>query len=436
MSKKYNIACISVEVGTMCNYNCRHCFLGKPLGDFHITQQVIDCFSDNLFHLGELILCGGDTFRYLDEIEMVLQTLNDRGIVLSYLRIITAPSEKSQRLIDIWDKWRKKTVHPEEAKLTLSCDKFHRERMPNMDDVVNWYREQITEGILEINECAETLGLTGNAENLSFDDIKDFDKVIIETYVPCFGVSPNVIDTCDLPYCPKDCLRDCIKNPPMSMGCDGTIFFGSIPPYADREKFGAGNITEKPLEEIIADWIKRCEKNRSGIWYIPVIDRKSVQWQAEKLNHEVREIENRLLACAINPDKAEYLQCCDELDTLYTDWNDFLKKNEVKECFQTIVIAEKSKQLKELATAIAQKSALGAFGSVFDGLIMQYIQNNTADFLTPYLSAKWEAFNSGDIKGYVRAFNKIREMINNSTVKDEVQKIVEQVKAEAEKNDV
>lgn len=405
---KYNIENLLIEVGTFCDQRCRHCFAGSLPGDFGIKKEVITAICENATHIAELTLEGGDTYRYLNEIEMVFNTIYDSGLTISHINITTNTSQKSDRLVDIFLNWNAKTLYPDKGKLILSCDQFHREKMPDMDDVVKWYESKVGRDLVRVYSELPRLGYVGNAKNLTIDDLKKFKIVTADTFLPCQCYFPKIRTNCEEHFCSDECVKRCLRTV-LVVDYAGRVFFDMQPPYIDRDLRKAGNILEKSLERIMADWRKKCN-NSKDLAYIPIIDRTDINWMGEKFIYDISKIERKLMLYCNDMDLKGFSDCCAELDEIVDDWNQFLKDENVQENNITVLVKNHVEELKAIIPAMVKRISFKQ--KTWDNSILQfYIKNHQNDDLKKIIQEKWKALENGDIEGYLQKFNEFRNAL-------------------------
>lgn len=407
--RKYNIENLLIEVGTFCDRRCRHCFAGSLPGDFAIKKEVVTAICDNATHIAELTLQGGDTFRYLDEIEMVLNTIYDAGLTISHINIVTNTSQKSDRLVDIFLRWNAKTLYPEKGKLILSCDQFHREKMPDMDDVIKWYENKVGKDLLSIYANLPRLGYVGNAQKLTMDDFNKFKIVTADTFLPCQCYTPNIRVNCEEHFCSNECVKACIRTV-IVVDYAGRLFFDMQPPYEERDIKKAGNILEKPLLNIMSDWRKKC-KDSKNLAYIPIIDRTDVNWMGEKFIYDISKIERKLMLFCNDMDLEGFKACCEKIDKMVDNWNQFLNDENIKECNMTALVRNHVEELKSIIPGMIKR--IVSKRKMWDSSVLEFfLKYHKEDDLKNLVQDKWKALENGDIEGYLQKFREFRNCFN------------------------
>ena len=132
---KINIDKLVIEVGRKCNMSppCRHCLRGHPQNKV-ISEEVLEKFFSQVNYISEITIGGGEPILHLDEIDTLISIILKYNVEVGNFYIVTNGKVFRKRLLNICDfLYNDICTENEISGLSVSDDKFHRERHKNID---------------------------------------------------------------------------------------------------------------------------------------------------------------------------------------------------------------------------------------------------------------------------------------------------------------
>ena len=139
---KINFDNLVIEIGRDCNMSppCRHCLRGFPQKKT-IGNKVLDKFFSQVNYISELTIGGGEPTLYLKTIRKLISKALENDVEIGNFYIVTNAKLYKRKLINICDLlygtdedgFNGICTENEISGLSISDDKFHRERHENIE---------------------------------------------------------------------------------------------------------------------------------------------------------------------------------------------------------------------------------------------------------------------------------------------------------------
>ena len=341
-NKKLHMRFLNIEFGTKCNLKCRHCYMGD-LPDLAIKPEYVDAVLDNVYELDELWLSGGEITLYLDHVEMILRKVLNAKIKVNYFGIVTNGVIKSERLTEIFEKFRLTTTFPNDANFRISVDKFHSEQSgiseEKMNEVVKWYQERVGGKVLENRLDNAWLFLVGRARNLSSSELKNFKNVAVKKDTKCkvYKISFKPLCEGEKNACGYGCVKNCVSSH-LNLAADGYLYANYEESYdsKDRRNFSVCHIMERPVFDALKEWNTACEKG-SGTAFVKVKE-DTVEFHFFLMQAAISYFKIEIANAYEKNDIKKLEECAEVFDYCIEKWNDYLTDNAIKESIHTYMI--------------------------------------------------------------------------------------------------
>lgn len=190
--KKCSIQNIEMIASNKCNLNCAHCLRGQK-NEQCMNQEVIDATFDQICHIVNLGIGGGEPTIAIDTIERIIKTIIDKRILLEKFSLTingTIYSEELIRLLNYINDYINcfHFMNKNNIILGLSIDKYHLAEIKRLNyekEYLNNIEQYKKSGYLrEFRDITKKIFREGNAKLLDENITIPLPKMpIIMTYV-------------------------------------------------------------------------------------------------------------------------------------------------------------------------------------------------------------------------------------------------------------
>lgn len=266
--KKLHLQTLIIEVGLLCNLNCKHCFQGEKV-DIAINPEYIDRLLESVYIIDNVQFMGGELTLYTDVLEKVLFRFIEKGISINFISMGTNAVERSEKLVELFNWFRKEhTEYPELAIFKISADKFHLNCKDSftekeLDLNAEWYQNLIGEDIkIHIEKELPTLAMNGNAKNLTKEDVEGIEKIVYLNSVKCKGNTVELNPICDEKRCRNERVFNCVVSA-LTLTPDGYLYSFSVSTgevVNTNHSSAIGHVNDGSLYDLIHKHNDECEK--------------------------------------------------------------------------------------------------------------------------------------------------------------------------------
>ena len=220
---------LAIELLQTCNLDCRHCLNGDKRNVF-VSKEIIEKLFDEVKLIGEIIFTGGEVFLAYEQMKMVLEVAQEKGVSISSCSILTNGTVYDERIYDLLDDY-----FNDNYSVSISNDDYHDKSIRRVfKDKEEEAFKNIEKHYLKYNSAgfkrAETILInTGRA--------KDLDKVKSE-----YEAIGYYYD-----FYKKTIM---LAGPIIFMGADGYVTEGNLE-IASRSQESLDNILNKSLSDMI-----------------------------------------------------------------------------------------------------------------------------------------------------------------------------------------
>ena len=104
MEKKMYIDNLHIFNTLNCNFECRHCMLGKTINE-EISTEILEKLFENIRAIGRLVFIGGESLMSLHTIRETLRIIKEKDIIVFKLRITTNGSLYTKEAEELFDEF-------------------------------------------------------------------------------------------------------------------------------------------------------------------------------------------------------------------------------------------------------------------------------------------------------------------------------------------
>ena len=253
--KKLGYLGLMVELTRRCNLACQHCMRGDPQ-DVTISREVIDRIVENIEECGYIAFTGGEPLLAMDELDYLVDRINEAGIKVKHLSLVTNGTIADLRLIEVFKKF---CDHGDErdAAIAVSNDRFHDPKKSR--ETYNFYAEA-AKGIPKIKVMLSHDFSDKKFDSARIEDTYEFTvagraKELVEKRAP---ITPKVAvrmeSTIDHAVCMiGDKVGCCLQ-----INASGGVCLEECRSYDTMDKLTLGSILEEPLSVIIQKHNSTC----------------------------------------------------------------------------------------------------------------------------------------------------------------------------------
>lgn len=337
-SKKIHARYLVIEVGTKCNLKCKHCYLGDA-PELTIKPEYIDAILENVYEIDDLWLSGGEITLYLDEVELILHKIIEAKIRINYICFVTNGVIKSEKLVELFERFRKITTFPDKAGIRISVDEFHSEqsRIPEekMERVIQWYRDRVG-GEVEANRVKNAvLSLDGRALKLPANILDNYKNIVFDRKIKSksLKIAFNPLCEAEKNACGYGCVKNCFTTP-LYLSANGYVYTNEYSyDSEDRSKLALCHVMNSSIYDAMNKWNNDCEKNTEKSFVVIKKDTVKFQFFIMKACFSWFVLD---LADAYEQNDSVYM--CNTLATMLDycieKWNNYVINNDIKECME------------------------------------------------------------------------------------------------------
>lgn len=351
-NKKIHARYLAIEVGTKCNLKCKHCYLGDA-PELTIKPEYIDAILENVYEIDDLWLAGGEITLYLDEIELILHKIIEAKIRVNYIGFTTNGVIKSERLVELFERFRKITTFPDKAGIRVSVDGFHSEQSgiseKEMEGVIQWYQDRVG-GAVEANRVEDAvLLLDGRALKLPDNILDNYKNIVFNRKIKSKSLKITFNPLCEAEKnaCGYGCVKNCFTTS-LHLSADGYVYTDEYSyDSKNRSKFALCHIMNSSIYDAMNKWNNDCEKNTEKSFVVIKSDSVNFNFIIMKTCFSWFMLD---LADAYERNDFEYMYnvLAPMLDYCIEKWNNYVINNDIKQCIETILVAQKVENLKKI----------------------------------------------------------------------------------------
>lgn len=130
-----------IELSRKCNLNCAHCLRGSSRRDT-IDFNKLHTFLSNINYIGDLTIGGGEPSLALKELKDLYYLLNNVGVVIGNIYIVTNGTYKIKELTEMFIEFYNICDDNEMSKLAFSFDIWHNNAMYGRTDYRKYHFNQ------------------------------------------------------------------------------------------------------------------------------------------------------------------------------------------------------------------------------------------------------------------------------------------------------
>ena len=420
-SKKIHARNLGIEVGTKCNLKCKHCYLGDA-PELTIKPEYIDALFENVYAIDDLWLSGGEITLYLDEVELILHKIIEAKIRVNYICFITNGVIKSERLVELFERFRKITTFPDEAGIRISIDEFHSEQSgisgEEMEKVIRWYQYRVG-GEVEANRL-RALSLDGRAAKLPDNILDNYKNILLRREIKSKLLKIDFNPLCESKknMCGYGCVKNCFISP-LYLAADGYVYTSYEHSYdlKDRSKFALCHVMNSSIYDAMSKWNNDCEKSTEKPFVIIKSDSVNFNFIIMNACFSWFMLD---LADAYEQNNFEYMcTCATMLDYCIEKWNNYLVNNDIKQCAETILVAKKVENFKKIYEVIF-KDAI-KISSMQDKKLKEYAiarLRENGDLKRIYRNV-FISYVSKDLDNYIKYYDEALQWVEENGVKSD-----------------
>jgi len=249
---------LAIMVTDKCNFSCRHCMRGTPIG-LTISDETIENIFNKIHIIGNVAFTGGEPLLAVERIRQILSTMKRKKVIFNQFGFITNGTLYDEKIIgELFDEYEayakqfahqfgntKLTEHNTHGYIQLSYDEYHQEQLDLFQQQDTDFYKRFEERIKLLAQSKYFTGITGlngpifdegYAQNLTvkktkLETMKKYFVAVdgVTYFGPLIGILPDGIIT----------------------ECNGS--YDSL-----RTKYNYGNINKDTVPDVIHKVAKKC----------------------------------------------------------------------------------------------------------------------------------------------------------------------------------